>query len=205
LSRVDHKDLNKKSLESLTKSGALDSLGLERNIILHNMEEILKFSALRKKEKQNAQIGLFAYNAFSAAKALKLKEVPPVSHQDKLNWEKELLGLYVSDHPLSSYLHKINAIKSQPIKAVLAAKDENQYHQVAGLISKIQKVITKTGKPMLFAKLEDFNDTLEVIVFSDTLLNNPTVWLENNVVAVTGRLSLKNGEPKLICEKVASL
>lgn len=204
LNRVQHKDLNKKSLESLAKSGALDSLNIERSQILNNIEEILKFNGLLKKERQISQIGLFG-NSASIGKSLKLKEINPATSEEKLAWEKELLGLYISDHPLKGYREKINTVKAKPIREILASINQNQFYNVAGIISKIQRVITKTGKPMLFAKIEDFNDALEVIVFPETLSNTLTVWKENEAVCITGKFSSRNGELKFICEKAVEL
>jgi DNA polymerase-3 subunit alpha len=206
LNRIHHKDLNKKSLESLIKSGALDCLGTDRNAVLTNMEEILRFNALIKKEKINAQIGLFGAGSFGTS--LKLKSAPPASPQDKLGWEKELLGLYVSDHPLNAYRVKI---ANSGIKSIKDALTSNFQHQtsnrqmIAGIISKIQKIVTKTGKPMLFAKVEDFSDSLEVVVFSDTLAKNFAVWQENKPVLISGRISVRDGEPKLICDSAKEL
>jgi len=82
---------------------------------------------------------------------------------------------------------------------------EERYISIAGVVSSIQRVVTKIGKPMLFAKVEDFNNSLEVVVFPDTLMKNQTVWKENNAVLILGRMSLRNGEPKLICESATEL
>jgi DNA polymerase-3 subunit alpha len=204
LTRVQHKDLNKKSLESLTKCGALDSLGIERNAGLTNLEEIVKFNSLIKKHQQTSQNSLFSNN-LSNKTALKLKAAEPAAPSQRLLWEKELLGLYVSDHPLNHYRSKIEAARAKPIKEVLEIKNESQGIRIAGLVSKIQRIITKAGKPMLFAKVQDFGNTIEVVVFSDTLAKNPTVWQENNALLIAGRMSLRNDEPKLICGEAQEL
>ena len=203
LNRVRHKDLNKKSLDALVKSGALDSLGHERNQIVQNLDDILRFASIVKKERQSDQAYLFGKPP--PPKTMKLKPVPPATMEEKLAWEKELLGLYISDHPLSSYRAKIETIKAKPIKDLLNSNDERSYHNIAGLIAKVNKILTKTGKPMLFAKIQDLNDTMEVVVFPETYNATMAVWNENTAVAVTGRLSLRNGEPKLICEKAVAL
>ncbi len=204
LERVEHKDLNKKSLESLLKCGALDSLGIERNCGLLNIEDILKFAGTLRRSKQTSQSSLFGQSVSS--QALKFKPCESASSQDKLLWEKELLGLYVSDHPLNNYKDQIAKSRAETIKILLAKPgDVMAKSAVAGIISKIQKVITKMGQPMIFAKIEDFNDTLEVIVFSDTLAKTVPVWRENNAVLISGKMSWRNGEPKLICDSVKEL
>ena len=203
LTRIQHKDLNKKSFESLIKCGALDALGVERNKALSNIDEILKFSSLVKKEQKNGQPGLFA-GAF-APQSLKLKDAPAATAQEKLAWEKELLGLYITDHPLNRFKAKIENAKAKPIKEVLLSGNGNRYLSLAGVISKIQRVVTKTGKSMLFAKVEDFADSIEIVVFPDTLMKNQNVWKDGNAVLILGKMSPRNGETKLICESATEL
>ena len=202
LNRVQHKDLNKKSMESLAKSGALDSLGIERNQIVSSIEEILKWHGAIKKESVSSQIGLFG-GAGLNSQSLRLKKVAPATPQEKLTWEKELLGLYISDHPLNGYRQKIESLRARPIKEVRA--ETNGYQIIAGIISKLQKIITKTGKPMLFAKVEDFNDAMEIVVFPEILARSIPVWIENGPVCIRGKISLRDGDAKLICEEAISL
>ncbi|HQA96270.1 MAG TPA: OB-fold nucleic acid binding domain-containing protein, partial [Candidatus Colwellbacteria bacterium] len=71
---------------------------------------------------------------------------------------------------------------------------------VTGLVSKIQKINTKNGQPMLFVKLEDLSNNVEILVFNDTIQKHPDIWRENTILQVKGRVSRKNGEPKIICE-----
>ena len=200
LSRVNHKDLNKKSLESLIKCGALDSLGVARNQAVENINEILKFSNLVKKHQESNQIGLFG-NAFSGS--LKLEPTPEADMQTKLNWEKELLGLYISDHPLNYYKEQMKATK--PIKEALTIKSEVLNFHVGGLVTRVNKITTKTGKPMAFATIEDFNENIEIVVFPNTYQQNSSAWEEGKVVLVTGRMSWRNNEPKFICNSAQIL
>jgi DNA polymerase-3 subunit alpha len=138
--------------------------------------------------------------------SLSLKDAPPATSEEKLSWEKELLGFYLSDHPLRSYEAKIKALKTPPLQDALKEKDENKLLRVIGLVSKIQKTLTKSGQPMLFATLEDFSlSPLEVIVFNNTLAKTAPVWEANNVVIVQGRMSWRNSEPKMICDKAMKL
>ena len=205
LIRVDHKDLNKKSLESLIKSGAFDSLGIERNLGLTNMEEIIKFAGNMRKLKQTAQSSLFSHSVSS--NALRLKPCEPASQNEKLTWEKELLGLYISDHPLSKHKITLEKYGVQEIKHLLLQPSDEygSKPKIAGVISKIQRVITKLGQPMLFAQVQDFNDTLEVMVFADTLAKTSLIWQENKTVMVSGKMSWRNNEPKFICDSVKEI
>ena len=206
LERVEHKDLNKKSFESLLKCGALDSLGIERNCGLLNVEEIIKFAGSIRKSKQTSQFNLFG-NGTLSADALKLKPGAPATSQDKLVWEKELLGLYISDHPLNKYKNEISASGASAIKNLVGEESSGgiKNPKIAGIVSGIKRVITKLGQPMVFAKVEDFNDAMEVIVFSDTLAKTLPLWQENKAVLVSGKMSWRGGEPKLICDSVKEL
>lgn len=200
LSRVNHKDLNKKSLESLIKCGALDSLGVVRNQAVENIDEILKFSNLVKKHQESNQIGLFG-NVFSGS--LQLKPAPEADMQTRLNWEKELLGLYISDHPLNYYKEQLKATK--PIKEALTIKSEALNFHVGGLVTRVNRITTKTGKPMAFATIEDFNENIEIVVFPNTYEQNGGAWEEGKVVLVTGHMSWRNNEPKFICNSAQIL
>lgn len=207
LQRVDHKDLNKKSLEALLKSGALDSLNIERNLGLTNIEDIVKFASTLRKNKSNTQSSLFGFSAPSAA-ALKLKPCAPATAMEKLTWEKELLGLYVSDHPLNQHKEKIAKAGSQPIKNLLVRNEDLDFipkTKITGLVSQIKRITTKLGQPMMFAKVEDLSDSVEVLVFSDTLEKTQLVWQENKVVLVSGKMSWRGGEPKFICDNVKEI
>jgi DNA polymerase-3 subunit alpha len=207
LQRVDHKDLNKKSIESLLKCGALDSLGIERNSGLQNIDDIISFASTLRKSKQSNQFSLFGQVSVSA-NALRLKPASPASPQEKLAWEKELLGLYVSDHPLNHHKEKIEKLGVQQIKNLLSKDYDADYMpkpKIAGVISKIQKINTKLGQPMMFATVEDFGDAMEVIVFANTLEKTQAIWQENKMVLVSGKMSWRNGEPKFICDAVKEI
>ncbi|PJE59863.1 MAG: DNA polymerase III subunit alpha, partial [Candidatus Portnoybacteria bacterium CG10_big_fil_rev_8_21_14_0_10_44_7] len=202
VSRVQDKDLNKKSLESLTKCGALDSLG-DRNEFLFNMENILSFAREIQKAKKNGQTNLFevlAQNGAPHQNEIRLLPAPAAGRQEKLAWEKELLGLYVSEHPYRLHAPRLfrqtipcnqcsPALNGQPVK-------------IGGVITKIQKIITKAGQPMLFVKIEDLTGWLEALVFPKTLEKTATLWQEGRVVVAGGRLSDKDDVPKLLCDAV---
>lgn len=206
LIRVRHKDLNKKSLESFIKSGVFDSLGLDRKQAIENIEEILRFSSTIKKSNDFnfGQSSLFGN--ISQTATLKMKAVPPASIVEKLLWEKELLGFYLSDQPINYLSEKIKNLKALSLKEVRSIKNENIPVRIIGLISKVQRVLTKAGQPMLFVTLEDLSqDSIEVIVFNNTLSKTLPIWEENNIVLIEGKISRKNGEPKIICNQVAKI
>ena len=208
LIRVQHKDLNKKSLESLIKAGVFDSFNVDRNELLANIEEILNFSQNIKRAKNNSQNSLFGNNL--QFNSLKLKNsVQPATPKEKLLWEKQLLGLYISGHPLYEHANKIKKYGVKPIKELTnnghANSSDNGSCKISGVISEIKRVISKTGQQILFVKVEDMTDTLEMVVFSDTFSKNPGVWRENNTIVASGRLFYRNNEPKFMCQQAIEL
>lgn len=194
--RVSHRDLNKKSLEALAKAGALESLGVERAEVLHNIDDILKAKSGLKAEANSNQMGLFGSTPVKLK--IKLKEAAPATKLEKLQWEKELMGLYVTDHPLREYeaIAKVKGL--MPIGEVLKQISETKTIRTYGLITRIQQIQTKSGDPMLFAKIEDLSDTIEVLVFKDVLGKSANAWASGNIVQISGRVSKRNGETKLI-------
>ena len=208
LERIHHRDLNKKSLESLIKSGAFDSLGIERGQALENIEEILRFNQAAKKSAVSSQNSLFSGAAL--ATSLRMKPAAAADKKSKLLWEKELLGLYLTDHPMNAYMDKVKDIAS-PIRNVLkmkasdGASDRGPRVRLAGIISGVQQIFTKTGQPMLFVTLEDLSDNMEMLVFSDTLSKYQNLFQENKAILASGRVSWRGDEPKLICDAVKEL
>jgi DNA polymerase-3 subunit alpha len=206
LSRIHHRDLNKKSLESLIKCGALDSLGLERGQALDNIENLLKWNQAAKKNASSNQSSLFGSTA--SLTSLRLKPGKTADRGMMLAWEKELLGLYLTDHPFNAYLAKAKSYEAKPIKEVINLPKKGNFGprlRLAGIISGVEKILTKNGQPMLFVTLEDLEDRMEILVFSETLAKYPLVWQDNKAVVVSGRLSWRGEEPKLICDGVKEL
>ncbi len=200
-SRIESKDFNKKSLESLIKTGCFDKFK-ERGILLSNLEIVLSFNREIRQSKTNGQVGLFD-NLSTAAPLLHLASAKPASTDEKLQWEKELLGLYISSHPLEA-VKNILQTKALPL-CELKESIIRQKIRVGGIISAIKKIVTKKGQPMLFVQLEDLTDKAEVIVFPSILEANPTAFQENKIVFVTGTVSHRDDTPKLIAESIEEI
>jgi DNA polymerase-3 subunit alpha len=203
--RVQSKDLNKKSLESLIKCGALDAFG-ERATLLANMEQLLYYSRESQKTRTSGQISLFdGPNSAVTLPPLRLVEVPPANRAEKLMWEKELLGLFISDHPLKDYQQKLDFEKGLVRIKDLPINKSNVTVKIGGIVTKIQKVITKSGKPMVFSWVEDTSAKIEVVAFPSVLEANPEAFKENNVLVIRGRLNDRDGIPKLMCDEVRAI
>ena len=200
--RVQDKDLNKKSLEALAMSGALDGLTENnRNLVMDNVQLLLDYAKSHQKSIANGQSSLFATgdeNTGIEAPKLVLQETAPASKKQRLSWEKELLGLYISDHPLRNFqdFFQKNAV---PINS-LSRQHLDQRITVGGIITKIHKIYTRRNQLMYFATIEDSLGKMEVLVFPKVLERDFDLWKEENIVLLKGRYSEKDGESKLLCE-----
>jgi len=194
--RINSKDLNKKSMEALIKAGAFDDLA-ERGQLLSNLEKMLEIAREKSKNKNTNQMGLFASSKI-VNNDIKLEQAQPAGTFEKLGWEKELLGLYVSSHPLNGF-KKLFEARTTPIIKI----DDtfvNKKVVLGGLISSVKKIITKNGKPMLFLKLEDLTGKTEVVIFPNLLEKNPVALQENKIVFIAGRVDDRNGEIKIVAD-----
>ena len=202
LERIGHKNLNKKSLEALTKAGALDSLHEDRGRILANLDLILEFHRDRL-HASTSQTSLFEAMADRATvPQLKLTAAPPARLEEKLAWEKELLGLYISGHPLDKFRAKFTAdnaikkIKTERNGATVAA---------AGVIEEVKPVLTKRGERMAFIRLADFSDKIEGVIFARVYDQFKNLIVADKCIALRGRLSMRNNEPSIIVEGLKEL
>ncbi len=210
-SRVDLRSCNKKVLESLIKCGAFDSLGGSRNQYLAVLDETISAAQTMNRERQNGQMSMFELveeevDCHWLQLRDELPDLPLLSPRARLNMEKESLGLYLSGHPLEEYqqLLKLYAGFSEIVS--LAESPNNQQVVVAGMISTVKHLVTKTGKPMAFFLLEDLVSSIEVVVFS-SVYEKARQSLENDmVVLVRGRIDHKDeGEVKMIAEDILPL
>ncbi len=197
LSRVHSRHLNKKSLEALAKAGAFENL-MERNKILKNMEKILAYSKEIRKKEKNGQSGLFE-SSDTYEREIKLEEKPPAEKEEKLKWEKELLGLFITGHPLDKHEKKLE--KAMSIKEVGRQMSDKKV-RVGGIISRTKTITTKKGNRMMFLSLKDKSDEMEVIVFPETFQKYQPLLESNNAVFISGKVSHRDENPKIIAEKI---
>ncbi|OHB17345.1 MAG: DNA polymerase III subunit alpha [Parcubacteria group bacterium RIFCSPHIGHO2_01_FULL_45_26] len=201
LARIQHKNLNKKSLESLIMAGAFDSLG-ERGQMLANIEEALAFNRALTPTESN-QASLFGSGEAVAPK-FNMKSAPPATLGDRLRWEKELLGLYISGHPLETHKAKFDK-HDQTIDKIVKMEGGTPV-LVAGLLDNVKVILTKKdGNKMMFARLEDFTGSIELVAFTDTYAEFKDILVANECVAIRGFVSHRNGSPSIVVEKAKKL
>jgi len=200
VTRIDPQSLNKKSLEALAQSGALDEFG-ERAAILATIPTLTAVAKKHAEAKASKQQGLFGAAVQQATPAVTLAEVEAAPRMQRLAWEKELLGLYVSEQPLSEHRDLIEA-KCTPAGS-LKQEHVNRNVRCVGLVSHIQKITTRSGEPMLFVQLDDFSGNVEALIFPSVLKEHSEIITEEAVLVVTGKVSDKDGQIKLLANAVA--
>lgn len=197
LFRIVSKDVNRKSLESLAKSGAFDALE-ERQCILDNMETLLAYSKRVRESALSKQTDIFA--TLSAGTSLRpqlnLKRGTTATKQQRLAWERELMGLYISEHPMADY-REILAGKILTMKEISLLTGDADV-RICGIITKVQKVWTRQQRAMLFITVEDTTSPMEVLIFPKVLDENPDLWVEGTIVIIEGKRSDKDGMPKVL-------
>lgn len=200
LTRVADKNLNKKQMEALIKSGALDEFG-ERGNLLANLEGLLTFHKESNAAPQD-QGSLFGA-ATVARTELSLPASPPAILDDKLTWEKELLGLYVSGHPLDK--HKEKLARQKPLREYRDNFPRNVETVVAGFLEGARPIMTKNGEPMLFGNLSDMSASVEIVVFPKVFKEYPTLFQPGTCVMLKGKFSDRNGQSSFMVDKAKVL
>lgn len=202
LSRVKHKDLNKKSLESLIKCGAMDCFE-DRNTLLYNLEILLQYAKKQQIDAETGQGNLFQAHSSSYITPLTLLPAVNSDTQEKLLWEKQLLGLYISEHPLTQY-KDILSERSMPILEVKNLSN-NTPVRIIGMVMKMKRFITKNNEQMLFATLEDPSADCEILIFPKTFKETSFLWQEDAFLRIDGKVTTKDKAVKVIADTVAEI
>jgi DNA polymerase-3 subunit alpha len=198
LERISSRDLNKKVLEALIKGGAFNKLG-KQSEMLGGIDKILRYHKEINRNKNSNQASLFENQRIQTGK-LKLAEGQKISQEEKFRWEKDLLGLYISGHPLDKYK---NRMEKQKINITTIKNFRNQTPVVVlVIIEELKKIITRNGNFMLFLKIADFTGKIEAVVFPRILENYGHLLKEDNCVIIKGKINIRNNEPALICEEI---
>jgi len=208
-SRQDQKAINKKVVESLIKCGAMDYFG-KRSRLMQVLPRVLEFSSKLVKEKASGQLSFFGDSFLSGGMDKKIIELPDIEEwpkQQLLQFEKELLGFYVTGHPLAKYQFLIKKTKIKKIADAanqpVSRKDELVF---AGLIDKVTLTTTrKSGELMAILRIEDEESSLEAFVFPKVFEQTRDNLKKGNAVAAQGRVSLKEGSARLLISKIIRL
>ncbi len=200
LRRVTDQGLNKKGLESLVECGALDQLG-ERGQMLAHIELLLQYH--RDASQEAGSESLFA-DLGSSASDLKLPPAAEATLAERLAWEKELLGLYVSGHPLDRFKEKLSK-RPMTIGQMKERIPPGTTAVAAGMIEDIRTILTKEGSQMAFIKLADDSGSIEAVVFPKNFLQFKDMLKPECCIALKGRMSNRNGELSMVAEAMKVL
>ena len=203
--RMAGKGVNKRCYESLIKAGAFDSFGKNRNTLLASYETIIDTIEDSNKKDFTNQVSMFdIVNTEDDIQKLKYEynEQEELQEKDLLSLEKEMLGIYISGHPLEKYREKVekistincmlmqNALNDLEEKGECDIKD-NDFAKIAGIITSIKKKFTKNNKIMCFITIEDLYGTCEVLAFENVYMKASSLLQEENIVVVSGRVSIR--------------
>jgi DNA polymerase-3 subunit alpha len=203
-SRLDSRVANRKMLESLVKSGAFDFLNRERAELIACIDDALSASVSAHRDRVAGQVSLFGHGPDELPYARK-RMVTPWTNREKMTFEKELLGFYVTGHPLDAYAATIAKGNYETIASLNELSDRAGF-RVAGAISQVDKKFTKKeGKPFAVIWIEDLTGTLELVVWNELYLECAENLVPGNVVAIRGKLDLRDESLRATAEKLRIL
>ncbi|MBI4280962.1 DNA polymerase III subunit alpha [Candidatus Uhrbacteria bacterium] len=197
LRRIAATSFNRKSLEALIRTGALDQWG-ERNQLFENIELLLAYRRDAQREVSHHQGSLFG--TAGGASALRLRPAPAMSRAELLRWEKELLGLYVSEHPFGDFAVALRGLVT-PLRNIHDGH-RGRKARLAGIWAQTKEIVTKSGEPMMFARLEDATSSLEVILFPRVYRESKMHLIEGGGAVVIGTVDAKEGSLKILADYV---
>jgi DNA polymerase-3 subunit alpha len=199
--RVDVSVLNKRTIESLIKAGAFDSLGHDRRGLLEVASDTLDATIARRRAEDMGQYSLFGGGESGMESAT--LEIPPIEWDKKvkLGFEKEMLGLYVSDHPLLGVEPVLEAMCSSSIAGLWDLEDKAQA-SIGGIVGSITTRYTKGGDPMYFFSFEDLEGSVEVVCFPRTVAEFGPLVREDAILVVTGRVDHRGDDVKFIAQQL---
>jgi DNA polymerase-3 subunit alpha len=200
LSRVPGNLVNKRGLEALIKTGVFDQFAT-RGQLLGNLEKLLEFTKDSSSGNAN-QISLFG--AMPVNTSLALDPKPEAPRMEMLTWEKDLLGIYVSGHPLDQFSSVIGGYKGS-IKNAKAEERNNYPLAVAGVVEGVKTILTKKGDRMAFVTIADKESTLEGVAFPEVFKTNQTALQPGTCVLMKGKITTRNGTKSLLIEKIKAL
>lgn len=205
-SRMDPRAINRKSMECLVKCGAFDFTGVERAQMAEDLEPVLAASASHHRDVSAGQQSLFGAEALPMApRGGGRRRARPFSDTELLSFEKELLGFYVTGHPLDSYREAVDDAKFNSV-AALEQMDDRANVRVAGLLAAVEKKFTKSsGKPCAFLSLEDFTGKVEVRVWSEAFEKYFAQLVPGRVVQIAGRLDKRDDKPAVTASEIKTV
>ena len=202
LRRVDMRKVGKRALESLIQVGALDDLG-DRPALLESMDRIIAISSSNFQASEAGQVSMFGEET-GLTETISLPEAKTkISHRAQLDWERELIGLYVSDHPLSTVMDSLQQHVTHFAQDLNEAKHQERV-SVAGIVTKIRQHQTKNGKAMAFATIEDVQGMIDLVIFPNTWKKYSDMIRFDEIIYVKGKADANGGDTKVLVDQVST-
>ncbi len=202
--RIDTSTINKRMVESLIKCGAFDSLGAKRSQLLAIMDAAMSEAQREKRDAMNGQLGLFG-DDIGETYALKLPDIPEASMPERLNWEKENTGFYITGHPLDEFRASLKNLPTIEFIQHGGVKDK-QVVRIGGMVTEAKRITTRKGDTMCFLTIEDYTERLEVTVFPRVFYVNTAVLVPDMPLIIQGRVDVDDDAGvKLLADKVWNL
>ncbi len=198
MDRVQTKDLNKRTIEALAKVGAFDSLS-ERKIVLDNLDAIIAHGKELRTLKETHGQSLFGDMPLPEMR-IPLKETVRSTKKERLAWEKELLGLYVTDHPMAEFAEYLK--KAATEIGHLEKESDGKRVSIGGVITSARKSLSKTGQPLYFVTLEDMTGRIDILVFGKTAERTAGLMNEDEIVMIDLKVARKDGLLRLAADDV---
>ncbi|MGI8914049.1 MAG: DNA polymerase III subunit alpha [Chloroflexota bacterium] len=201
-SRIDMRAVNKKTLESLIRAGALDGFG-DRMHLLQEMERMVGLAQQAQRKSAAGQLNMFGGGVAEAPALFNVppREQDPATLKERLAWERELLGVYLGEHPLNAMTTQLQARVSHTVDQ-LTEEVVGQKVTMGGIINSVRAITTRNGQNMVYAELEDPSGTIEVVVFPRTLEQTKALWQADSAVIVGGKLDQRGDRYQLACDSV---
>ncbi len=197
--RVDLRAVGKRALECLIKVGAMDCFG-DRAALLDSLDRIVSLSNSHFRAADAGQMSLFGGDT-GVSDEIHLEKTSKIEHREMLNWERELIGLYISDHPLTEYQQTLAQLVSY-FSGQLSEANHEEKVRVAGLVTSVRPYTTKTGKPMGFVTIEDIQGNIELVLFPRTWTQYQSVCTVGVIVLVEGKADQSNPPTKILVDAV---
>jgi DNA polymerase-3 subunit alpha len=197
--RVDLRAVGKRALECLIKVGAMDAFG-NRAALLASLDRIVAISSNHFRAAEAGQMSLFG-GTTGVTETIMLPDVTNVDRREMLNWERELIGLYISDHPLTPYQQTFTQIVSYFSGQLHEAQHEEKV-RVAGLVTAVRPYTTKTNKPMGFVSIEDVQGNIELVLFPRTWAQYREQMTVGQIIIVEGKADTNSTPPKILVDTI---
>ena len=204
IERIEPKELNKKAVESMIKAGVFDSFGIYRSQLLCVSDKLIERVHISARKKTKGQFSLFDISDIDMGISFEYPKIKEFKILDKLNYEKEMIGLYLTSHPLESYKELIS--KMDVINLIdVNTEYENRNVNLVGMISKISIKKTKRNEEMAFIEIEDLYSSIESIVFPKTYFRRKNIMRVGEFIIVSGKISFDEETIKLIVNDLKEL